>query len=501
MIAFAFCLIASIFAFWPYFFVPYVHGDEAAWMVLGREAFNGNLYVNLTDNKPPLFLEIYGMFDWGPPLLAFRTFLILWVALGGVVLQKSLKLSGMGKVGAMWAGIFFCLSMGTIEFGTISSERLYVPLLLMGAWFALAYRSNASFAWRPGMSILLTFGAGLTCGLSMNIKQPSVIFAVFVGYLIFDAAIRLKRGLLPVGFSFLGVLTGFFAPWILTRVPFETIWSEAFMQSAGYIAPNNWGRVWDILTNLGYCAGALFGILFGSLLALRRYKELRMLSGEQFRDGLVFILCSVATLMLGFRMYQTHYIVLIPLLASLAALGFSRATNPGKVLRIGGVLVVLNLWVFQGLFVYRQLNDQNKSWTTATRLLVKQIQLDTEPSDKIWVSNALHVAYAASERQPAVKHFCFQHTFGQIDICQTSEEQLRESLDRANYLRLIEDLQKNAPKVIFWVQDNRYSCAQKLKLENFPSIQRILDQSYREQSRSDLGIYYLRIMPKRSETN
>jgi hypothetical protein len=93
------------------------------------------------------------------------------------------------------------------------------------------------------------------------------------------------------------------------------------------------------------------------------------------------------------------------------------------------------------------------------RELVNNIQQDTLPADRIWISNSLHGVYFLSERRPAVRYLYFHALTGFGDQCRVDESILSEQSPTPEYLETLETLKQTPPKIIFWTQRASNSCS------------------------------------------
>ncbi len=472
---------AGLLAFLPNFFIPFVHGDEAGWMSLSRYVFTGDLYRNFTDTKPPFLFEFHWLLSLGESSwVALRILLCGWMIFGGWMFRLILEHT-FEQRWAWYGGLVFILMSGLIESCAYTGERAYLPFLFLAVWLSLAVSSRES-----SRNILYSFALGGCIGAASCIKQPAFV----LGGICFFFLLKSKSMISNLFFAFCGGLVAVAVIAGLVQVPLSLIYREIFQQNQAYLAHG--GNLKDILTNLGYMLLCYAPLILGSFLGLGAWLK-KPVKRWNFNFFLVAVwaLLSLITLSLGFRFYQTYYIACLPLLIFLGLYGLISFDKGWGVKALTWSLLVV-LFSFHSYTVARQITDRNPAWDTHMRHLISEIRNKTDSSDRIWMLNSTHAAYAMTERRPAVKHIYFHQTLGHLDICHAPASQLVENRDYENYKRLLEDLKTNQPKVVFWTQRHGNTCSDRLKIENFPSIARLLEESYQLLWESPLGKFFMR---------
>jgi hypothetical protein len=156
------------------------------------------------------------------------------------------------------------------------------------------------------------------------------------------------------------------------------------------------------------------------------------------------------------------------------------------------ILAVISVTIFQTKIIYLTATDQNKNWNSSIRRLIYQTKQDTVDGERIWISNALGMVYHQTERPPAVKYYFFLHLINFAEICRADESELKEDLNNTIYKESIDRVVANPPKVIFWANRHEHSCSDRLKIENFPTVQHLLSAHYELVFQNELGLYFRR---------
>lgn len=481
---------ATLLAFLPTYFIPYLHIDEGNWAAMGQVLFSGEFYKTWSDNKPPFLMEWFWLISLGAKsMTAAHFFSALWWALGAQSLARILQ-SKISEDASLFGGIAMGVLGATINYGAFSAELALTPFLIFAT--EIAYRQMRV----KKASLAMSFLAGAFIALAFNIKPTAVLLGLFP-VLIF---LRTHK---PWAALLVGATGGLFATWIswaLIRVPFDTIWHEAIAINFQYVKFNNAQSIEalkDQLTNIGVALGlAYISVTVGSLVAMiafiQKALRTRKWSREQIIEtSLVVILVILAykTVSLGNRYFQQYFVAILPVLAALSSLALNHART--KQLKVSlSWLVGLSLLIFQSKIVFLQVTDQNKNWNSAIERVIENVKQDSTEGDRIWVSNALGMIYHQTHRPPAVKYYFFLHLIKFAEICRADESELLEDFENNIYRESISRVLENPPRVIFWAQKRENSCSHRLKLENYPRVKNLIDQKYELVWESDLGKYY-----------
>lgn len=462
------------------YFIPVLHTDEGGWAVLGKHAWDGNLYQLVTDHKPPLLIQLHWLFTLGERSLEISHFFqSLWMGLGAIGLYTFFKIYLQEK--KAWLGaILFALASGLVNENAFHAERLYLPFLIFAALLA------QKMTQKKTQIFLLCVVVGFLLGAAVCIKQT----ALLLGGPILLFLIQCRKPLLALLASVLGILTLTWISWSLTHVPWDVIWKEGYLnnfQFMHFAARDEKSNLLDIFQNIFFTLGVqFFPLNVGAVLGLRHWKNLKKLSSHPLILILTFFVTTLITVSLGQRFYQYYYLAALPLFSFLAAVGVDLKQKRFYLGAALFVLFVLNMRV--GVL---QILDKNKNWDHEIQRVISEIKKDSTPEEFIWVSHNLFSIYHFSERNPAVKHIWFPHALHYADPYHALGKWLREDLTNPNYQLLLEQLKINQPRVIFWTERAVNTAAHRLKLENFPSIHQFIENFYIKKWQTPLGSYYL----------
>lgn len=479
-------LLASLSSAVPSYFIPFMHTDEGGWATLGQYTFSGGLYQLVTDHKPPLLMQIHWLFSFGEHWPAgAHLFASLWMGLGAYWFFKIL-IRFFDSTHSLYAALLLALLNGLVNQGTFSPERIYLPFLCLNALFAL--RSIES--GKPLQKYFYALFAGISIGAAAAVKQPAVLFAAPVFWLL----ILERNFFLPLCWATLGIFTMTALSWWATRTPYDVIWTEAYAVNFEYIRGYqsiSTSQAVENLKNIALVLGVYYlPVTIGSISALAYVRKLFKPKKETILLAFLFIV-TLISVCLGKRFYQNYFVSALPLLCVLTIISLTAQKSALKrnIVFSLAILAVLGCTIRTTAM---QLSDRNKNWNASIRETVSQIEKDTLPGDTIWISHNLFSIYWATHRQPAVKYIFFHHITNYVDICRAQTGELRESLANVNYLRQLYDLDQNKPKVILWVQNHENSCTDRLLLSNFPSLAEWIERHYDRMEENKLGIYFKR---------
>jgi len=488
-------LCAALAAYLPTFFIPFVHIDEGAWAEMGRYIFSGQFYELISDNKPPILLEFHWLLSLGEhSMRALHFFLAIWTFFGALAFEKILR-TYFSPALSISGALLFCLLSGTLNYGAFSAERVFLPFLIFATLLALK-GSQLSFSPKK---LALALSSGIFIGAAINTKQTASFFALLPLIIFFRTE---KRHFVTYFFAVMsGAFLISFISWKVTGTPFDSIWKEAFAQNLNYVGFQNYRSI-ETLKEIFLDAGLVFGIAYaatslGILLFVFLFLSRRLKASLFSWDNLEFILlgfASLASVALGQRFFQQYYTATLPFLIVLTLLSLNRLPEHLQK-RVSTYLVltaIISLLIFHIQIVYLQTHDRNKNYDSQILKLVTEIKKDSQPKDSLWISNALGSVYFLTDRKPAIKYLFFLHLIHFAEICRADESALKEDLSDSNYRAALTNLKQNRPRIIFWVTRNVNSCSDRLKLENFPSIENIVKSKYELKWSSKLGKYYVR---------
>src|SRR4051812_30280979 len=108
-------LVCSLFSGFPSYFTPFIHTDEGGWAILSKFVFQGDLYKNFTDHKPPMLFIFHWLFSLGEnSLLALHINSALWMALGAILFYEVLRRNFLTERQAFYAALLFSLLGGLV---------------------------------------------------------------------------------------------------------------------------------------------------------------------------------------------------------------------------------------------------------------------------------------------------------------------------------------------------------------------------------------------------
>ncbi len=488
-------LVTAIYAYLPTFFIPVISSDEAGWATMARYIFSGSFYERISDNKPPLHFQIHWLASFGETShLSLKIFIVLWTCFGALGLYKAL-LFFTEKSAAQFGAFLFALFSGVVTYGAYSGERIITPLCIWATFLSLSakyFPTSRKFAKE--------FGIGLIIGAAFQVKQTALLLALPSIWILTISS----RSLLQFIGRFLMVsLGGVFISWMswtLVGVPFSTIWREAFQMNFTYVQVANAltpKAFKDLLGNivLILCVEYLPLIL---ALGFTCYHYCRQRSATDCTwhsrlsspatIALVVLISSVLCLSVGGRFYQQYFSVLLPSLCAFAVIS-SEWKVIRKTLTISGFVLITSLHIFT---TARQLANQNRNWNDEVVQLIERIKTDTSLSDKIWISNSLYSGYWMTGREPAVRYLYFLQVLNYVDPCRAPDSAMVEDSTNQNFQKLMKDLRESSPKVIFWTQNPRNNCSDRIKISNFPTLKAFIDENYDQVSTTPLGLYFMR---------
>jgi hypothetical protein len=488
-------LATGIYAYLPTFFMPVISSDEAGWATMARYIFSGLFYERISDNKPPLHFQIHWLASFGETShLSLKIFIVLWTCFGALGLYKAL-LFFTEKSAAQFGAFLFTLFSGAVTYGAYSGERIITPLCIWATFLALSAKSFPTLR-----QLLREFSVGLVIGAAFQVKQTALVLAlpsIWILTLSSRSVPHFIRRLLMVSFGGISIS---WLSWTLVGVPFSTIWREAFQMNFTYVQVANAltpEAFKDLLGNivLILCVEYLPLILAVGFTCYH-YCRQRPRAGGTWRShlsspatiALVVLVSSILCLSVGGRFYQQYFSVLLPSLCVFAVIS-SQWKAIRKTLIISGLVLITSLHVFT---TARQLTNQNRNWNDEVVQLIERIRADTTVADKIWISNSLYSAYWMTGREPAVRYLYFLQVLNYVDPCRAPDSAMVENSTNQNFQKLMRDLQQNSPKIIFWTQNPRNNCSDRIKISNFPTLKAFIEENYDQVSATPLGLYFMR---------
>lgn len=485
----SFLLLLSV-VFLPNLMILYFGGDESARHAIAREALSGNLYTEVTNNKPPLEPIInYFITAGGEALWLDHVFFIFWLWFAAIVLFKILT-HHFDRQNAFFGSLLFCALVAMLDYGAGTNERMYVPFLIFAT--GLAYLPGIkNKKWRSALFFGLAGGALLAAA---TLIKHTAIFYIFLPMLL-----ALRATPRPFTLTLSAIVGGvlcYLVVWSAIRVPFEIIWEEAYGASVRYMKAEIDPNRFDGLSNIAYALFVQYlPVTLGALLGLFVYLRRFQYSGRVFEHFVIFvwIVTSLWGVGLGFRFRQPYFTTLLPLLVFGTVYALNQLPHLRPMLVKGlSALCFLVLLGYQGHLYWMHYSDRNAYWDSDMKELTQAVIEDTNEGDYVWVSHAGFPIYSVSKRKPAVRHLFFLSMLGQVSMCKSPDPLLSERPGLVELQEGVEDLKQRKPKVVIWTHREKNGCSHRLKLKNFPSFKKIVDENYIFQWKNDLGDYYLR---------
>lgn len=470
------------FSYFSSVILQFSHVDEGFWILVSKHAFSSELYTGFFDHKPPFLFQLTWLLSGGgSSIFLLHLSKILIGAISAFLLKEILRFYQCTEETARRAALIFALTSGLTVLGAYSQERMIVFFCLITHFLFLHPRP------------LYYFLGGLAAGAAVGIKQTSLILlAPTLVHLLLS-----RRPWLSISIGALSAIFFTLLSWLATGVELRVIWQEGYLANFRYVAFDSFGTTEGKLLVLQDVCLIFLAVLPGLVLLplycfLQKPKSFFYPFDRKKLELIVWILSSLASVALGKRFFQQYFFILVPLLSALTALAVTRFQSPQKSFRWVFLLnvTIVGIWMVYALTI--QALDKNKHRDSLTEQLVHEIKTDSEPTDKIWISNSLHSVYFRADRTPAVRYLYFHWMVDFIDVCRVPEDQIRESIESPEYRETMEKLRADPPKIIFWTQRESNSCSNRLKIEKFPQIENLLKEKYDLKWQSALGMYFLR---------
>ncbi|MBN8555379.1 MAG: glycosyltransferase family 39 protein [Deltaproteobacteria bacterium] len=491
---FRFFLAAAFLGFLPTFFIPFLHIDEGNWAAMSQYIFSGDFYRGLSDNKPPFLMELFWLFSMGGnSMIALHICTALWTMVGGIFFYRILTEhfpKFCSRQEALWGSLLLITLSGLINYGAFSAELAISPFLIIATELALRLKKEKT-------SLAYGLLIGLCISAAVNIKPTAVFLSLIPIVLCF----RSKHGFQAIVFGFLAGVGMTALSWLSVQAPLRTIWHEAFELNFQYVKFNNFKNAeasWDVFKNilvalfLAYASATLGSIGAGFALIRSTLKD-KKYTTHHFTAivlSLFLLAMTIVTVSYGRRFFQQYFVAALPCLAFFSVYSVGKFGKRWQYFLSS--LALISLIGFHSKIFYLQAQDKNKNWDSKIEKLITEIKKDTLPTDTIWISNTPGSAYFESDRKPAVKYYLFLHINHFVVICRSEDAELKEDLNFPLYQEALQSLETNKPKVIFWTQRASNSCSDRLKISQYPSIEKLLASHYEKIWENDLGIYFRR---------
>jgi hypothetical protein len=475
-------LLITLIAFLPAVLIPCVQLDEGIWASMAQHLFSGELYSDISDNKPPFLIELYWLFSGGASSMQLAHYLTaFWVFLGGIFFYFNLQ-NYFQKSSAFISTSIYILLSGTLLHGAFSAELAQTPLLIF-AW----YLSEQIIRTPTSCRLLRFLGLGMVLSLAVNTK-PTAVFFLVIPMVMLWKSLRISDLL----FAFVAGLVTAGLSWSIVGARFHSIWSEVITSNMTYASAGTLqgpSAFSDILENISVSLVAAYGsVALGSLIALFSWIKAGIKWSSYSTVLLITtILVLLVSIGLGFRFYQHYFIATLPCLVLFSTFALEKS----RWLRWAiPSLASISLLGFHLQILKAQALDENKNWNKNLIFLANEILNDAKPNERVWFSNSMGPVYFLTHRKPASKRYLFLHYTRFVSVCRASEDLLQEDLTNPNYVDLIERLEKRNPAVIFWAQNPKNSCMNRVHLDRFPRIKSLIEAHYDLKWQNKDGLYF-----------
>lgn len=416
-------LIATFFIRWQFIDLPFDR-DEGTYIYAGQQILRGAIpYVDFYEIKPPsifysyaLLIAIFGSTVKGIHL-AFTAVVLLTQILLFLLLKRHIN-SFAAAFGSIVAGV---ISFVPSFYGFAALSEHLINLCLVLAFLLLQEGlDNKRSVWLAA--------SGFAFAWMVLIKQTTVIFLpayLFLfwilsreksdkgyGHLLRRLGLIVGGGLLPAAlFALVFLVQGNFEQFIFWNFKWPQIayGSEMTWESGSKVLMINLGVMWyeiKYILALG-CLGLILGYLHRS-----NRKMAIFLS--------IWFFCAFLFTVPGFRFYKHYFLVFLPIIASMCALGIATLTqvmSKTKFKRLSdvpgiAVMVIATLLLFNGptsLFfkgteegIMRYSYGDNPF--PEVRTIAQHLNTVIKPEDKLMVFGSEPEAYVYTKRASPTRH-------------------------------------------------------------------------------------------------
>lgn len=482
-------LLICAFSLLPSFYFPVTHVDEGSLATLGRYAFSGQLYEVFTDLKPPLLFQLYWLFSLGGhSLYAFHIFQCIWLALSAFAFFKLLSFVFDQRT-SLITTLLFCFFVGRINYGGGMPERLLMPFIIIGTYLA----AKTFFVEGFSRKLLISFAVGALVGAASVVKQPGGLLGIAAFGLLFIQ----RKGFVFLAVGIAGILSATFLSFWLTGVDFDVIWQEAYaINFKTYMsAPIDTAKKeFEIIKTsfemyfIEYSALTLLALL-ALVIGFKNYLRMSIEKRIYIAILVVYLMFNLVAVSLGGRFYSNYHIMSLFGLGLLAALAVEKLRHRKDFVLFFLLALGSNL-LYHGISFYGTKGGSSKNWDHPIQKLHQEVKTRSLQHESIWVSHGVPSIYFTAQREPAVKFIHFMHNINYVDVCLIAEDRISELRLNHHYRQTVAELRSRKPKLIFWTQRAKNSCTDRLKLQYFPEILEIIQQSYRLQYQDELGSLY-----------
>ena len=403
------------------FLFSVIDTDEGLYLVQAREWLRGNWpLVAVWDMHPVGAPALYALalVVFGDGVASIRWLGILCTATTGCGLYALVRTVGGAPLLALAAGLLF-IAHSVLLYGLASNtEVLFAPFVVwamtIGTRTAIA---SADAAAMPGWPSLLLMGLLIGCAFAIKpVTTPEgcLAFALFVLPAFLAGSLPLGRGLaMAAAYAALALL-----PSALLGLAYAVQGQFWAWIDGSLLAPWRYSHArvgWQVAFARTQTAVLILAApLLLALIAGWRHGSAPGAAGRLTRLGLVwFIVASLAIIGPGF-FYQHYFLLWLPPLAILAAIGLGEAAllvHPGR-----ERAVFLGLLALLCLAAWRQeaaLRLERGLWVPdPPRAIAQEIKARLQPGEAIFVANYHPVLYALTDAKLPTRFIFPEHLTG-----------------------------------------------------------------------------------------
>jgi 4-amino-4-deoxy-L-arabinose transferase-like glycosyltransferase len=479
--------------------------DESDFAAQGQIWASGGMpYIDFVEKKPPLsyafYAAVFAIAGWN--MLAVHVFMLFWIALTAFGLHKIAGIIGFARAGP-WAAVMYVMWSvcfpATATLPANTENMLVLPTVYAAYAYLRAIQNprQSSFMW-------LIFAGACAAFASLFRHQGGIVLASFVFHLLFLAwrdgtVLRRFREILIIAI-------GFSLPWLVIA---------AFFYSKGATAEL---LEWNFANNMRYIDAGFEPIRFigrlfsktGLFMAANVVPVVLAFFAVRHRQKgtfwfsflILWFLGAMVAVMVGGRFSAHYYVQLYPPLIMLAAIGFvslieEREYYTAKLkIMFYAMLFIPVVWslVHWVSFYNRWFEPQSR----AISEIAGHVRKHSGEDDKIFVWGYFSYPYYLSQRLPASRYVICEYIVPYWEKKLGSNKTFSASdltdWHKRNYGFLLEDLQKNKPRIIVDMAGNEeFPYWNLFKLDFFPELSSLVKNSYKQITDVRGAIIYERI--------
>lgn len=452
----------------PSFFEPDWHADDGLFEAIGLALGKGQvLYVQISDNKPPLLYLLYALFHSDIFTLRLVSFLFGLLSVLAVFFFSQ-KLFGKRQISMLTTLIFVFFFATSIFEGDAANAENFMLLPIVTAGFLIyAHSLSRTNQTRNRSGIYLL--AGVLLGIAFLIKIVALFdFSAFLLYLLILnlpeklSFLQRKEVILNVVKNIYPVLVGFLLPFFITVLYFLTqhtlknFIQAVFFGNVGYVGNDNYLLIPQ-------------GILLLKVLLLIVAVFLVFLKRKALQPATIFLLLwfpfSVFNALFSGQGFVHYLLLALPSISLVVGLYFATQNLKARIgivlsLIIGLSFLVSNFGLpnFRATFGYyryylsyeagridRTFYYQKTFGGIPTRNyeVAQFIKTHTTASDSVFIWGNYAQIYLLAGKQPPVKYWtAFQITFNE-QILQETELALKRNPPK--YVIVLAEIQQPVP--------------------------------------------------------